>query len=211
MLRIIWEIFLRYQLCLLCNDYWLHEKLSPGACANRARARTQLLSRPRSWTSPGSRSLWTVTFCFSKHVESNITSQILGMFQRGPHFRGMSFLRLVGRRERAMQPGEEWVDNHIFCCTSIVTPFIQPPTVDCGDRKEPPLTETCDSCESGFDGKCPCPWGYFADPYDCDQYHYCQGTADPLEYGCSNATFDGLYNADMIQVCTSINNLTFKR
>ena len=89
--------------------------------------------------------------------------------------------------------------------------FIQPPTVDCGDRLEPPPVETCDSCESGFEGKCPCPWGYFADPYDCDQYHYCQGTADPLEYGCSNATFDGLYNADMIQVCTSINNLTFKR
>ena len=50
--------------------------------------------------------------------------------------------------------------------------LLQPPTVDCGSRPEPPPVETCDSCTPM--GKCPCPWGYFPDPHDCNQYVYCQ-------------------------------------
>jgi len=114
-----------------------------------------------------------------------------------------------------LHPDPDHCERYLECfngvLTSVECPFCnwwdvekkqcnQPPTVDCYPRPEPPPVETCDSCgEPGFDGKCPCPWGYFADPYDCDQYHYCQGTAEPGEYGCSNATFDGLYNADEIQ------------
>ena len=48
--------------------------------------------------------------------------------------------------------------------------------------------------------RCPCPWGYFPDLYDCDHYVYCEGTETPVENDCSDTVDNGLYNPDLIQV-----------
>jgi len=75
----------------------------------------------------------------------------------------------------------------------------QPPTVNCGDRQPPPPSETCDSCTPSAGGRCPCPWGYFPDLYDCDHYVYCQGTDTPVENECADTVKDGLYNPEKVQ------------
>jgi len=75
----------------------------------------------------------------------------------------------------------------------------QPPTVDCGSRPKPPVEDTCDTCTPTANGRCPCPWGYFPDQYDCDHYVYCQGTETPVENDCESTVTDGLYNPDLIQ------------
>jgi len=111
-----------------------------------------------------------------------------------------------------IKPDPDHCDGFLECWNGVLTaqqcPFCdyydvdkqqcnQPPTVDCGSRPEPPPVETCDSCTPM--GKCPCPWGYFPDPHDCNQYVYCQGDGSPGEFDCSNTTFTGLYNTEKIQ------------
>jgi len=75
----------------------------------------------------------------------------------------------------------------------------QPPTVECGEREEPEASDTCDSCTPSANGRCPCPWGYFPDLYDCDHYVYCEGTDTPVENDCSDTVDNGLYNPELIQ------------
>ena len=78
--------------------------------------------------------------------------------------------------------------------------MFQPPTVDCAPRPEPDVPDICDSCQPTANGRCPCPWGYFPDLYDCDHYVYCEGTETPRENDCSDTVDNGLYNPDLIQV-----------
>ena len=113
------------------------------------------------------------------------------MLEWSSHRTTVSFLRLLRRGQATMQPGRSrsrsWQKCMLKsqrCITHIEFQFrinfhsesrsqlLQPPTVDCGSRPEPPPVETCDSCTPM--GKCPCPWGYFPDPHDCNQYVYCQ-------------------------------------
>ena len=115
------------------------------------------------------------------------------MLEWSPHPTTVSFLRLLRRGQATMQPGRSRSRSQTFdknVCSkpqgALLTSnfkgkyfhskfrsqLLQPPTVDCGSRPEPPPVETCDSCTPM--GKCPCPWGYFPDPHDCNQYVYCQ-------------------------------------
>merc|ERR1711971_823269 len=113
-----------------------------------------------------------------------------------------------------LHPDPDHCERYLECfngvLTSIECPYCnyydedkkqcnQPPTVECGSRTEPEPSDTCDSCTSMANGRCPCAWGFFPDLYDCDHYVYCQGTDTPDEYDCSATVENGLYNPENIQ------------
>ena len=45
----------------------------------------------------------------------------------------------------------------IWTASNWTSSIFQPPTVDCGSRPEPDVSDTCDSCDPSANGRCPCP------------------------------------------------------